>query len=38
MQTLKFDEFLRSLKQNIDTPRPLLLDAGASIESRVPSA
>jgi len=38
MQTLKFDEFLRSLKQNIDTPHSLLLGAGASIESGIPSA
>ena len=38
MQTLTYDEFLRSLKQNKDTPHSLLLGAGASIESGVPSA
>jgi NAD-dependent SIR2 family protein deacetylase len=38
MQALKFDEFLRSLKQNIDTPHSLLLGAGVSIESGIPSA
>ncbi len=38
MQTLKFDEFLRSLKQNKDTPHSLLLGAGASVESGIPSA
>lgn len=38
MQTLQLDEFLRSLKQNIDTPHSLLLGAGASIESGIPSA
>ena len=32
------DEFLRSLKQNIDTPHSLLLGAGASVESGVQSA
>jgi hypothetical protein len=38
MQILKFDEFMRSLKQNRDTPHSLLLGAGASVESGVPSA
>lgn len=38
MQTLNFDEFLRSLKQNIDNPHVLLLGAGASVESGIPSA
>lgn len=38
MQTLQMDEFLRSLKQNMDTPHSLLLGAGASIESGIPSA
>lgn len=38
MQTLQIDEFLRSLKQNIDAPHSLLLGAGASIESGIPSA
>lgn len=38
MQTLKFDELLRSLKQNKDTPHSLLLGAGASVESGIPSA
>lgn len=38
MQTLKYDEFLRSLKQNMGTPHSLLLGAGASIESGIPSA
>lgn len=38
MKTLQMDEFLRSLKQNIDTPHSLLLGAGASIESGIPSA
>lgn len=38
MNRLKFDEFMRSLKQNIDTPHSLLLGAGASIESGVQSA
>ena len=38
MQTLKFDEFLRSLKQNKDTTHSLLLGAGASVESGIPSA
>ena len=38
MQTLQMDEFLRSLKQNIGTPHALLLGAGASVESGVPSA
>lgn len=38
MQTLQLDEFLRSVKQNIDTPHSLLLGAGASIESGIPSA
>jgi len=38
MKTLQMDEFLRSLKQNIDAPHSLLLGAGASIESGVQSA
>lgn len=38
MQTLKFDELLRSFKQNKDTPHSLLLGAGASVESGVRSA
>ena len=38
MEILSFDEFLRSLKQNIDTPHSLLLGAGASVESGVSSA
>lgn len=38
MRTLQMDEFLRSLKQNIDAPHSLLLGAGASIESGVQSA
>ena len=38
MQTLKFDEFIRSLKQNKDTTHSLLLGAGASVESGIPSA
>jgi hypothetical protein len=38
MQTLQFDEFVRSLKQNKDIPHSLLLGAGASIESGVLSA
>lgn len=38
MQQLQLDEFLRSLKQNIDMPHSLLLGAGASIESGVQSA
>lgn len=38
MQILQFDEFLRSVKQNIDAPHSLLLGAGASIESGIPSA
>ena len=38
MNSLTFDEFLRSLKQNIDTPHSLLIGAGASVESGVPSA
>lgn len=38
MRTLQFDEFLRSLKQNINAPHSLLLGAGASIESGVQSA
>lgn len=38
MQKLQLDEFLRSLKQNIDTPHSLLLGAGASIESGIQSA
>ena len=36
--TLKFDEFIRSLKQNKDTTHSLLLGAGASGESGIPSA
>jgi NAD-dependent SIR2 family protein deacetylase len=38
MNSLTFDEFLRSLKQNIDTPHSLLIGAGASVASGVPSA
>lgn len=38
MQQLQFDEFLRSLKQNIKSPHSLLLGAGASIESGIKSA
>lgn len=38
MQTLTFDELLRSFKQNIDTPHSLLLGAGASVESGIRSA
>lgn len=38
MEILQFDEFIRSLKQNKDTSHSLLLGAGASIESGVPSA
>lgn len=38
MQTLTFDSFLRSLKQNLDSPHSLLLGAGASVESGIPSA
>lgn len=38
MNTLRFDEFLRSIKQNNDTKHSLLLGAGASVESGVPSA
>lgn len=38
MQTLKFDEFIRSLKQNKDTTHSLLLGAGSSVESGIPSA
>lgn len=38
MQQLQMDEFLRSLKQNIDMPHSLLLGAGASIESGIQSA
>ncbi|MDD2362160.1 MAG: SIR2 family protein [Oscillospiraceae bacterium] len=35
---LGFDEFLRSLKQNKDSAHSMLLGAGASIESGIPSA
>ena len=38
MEIFQLDEFLRSIKQNIDTPHSLLLGAGASIESGIPSA
>jgi len=38
MQILQMDEFLRSLKQNIDTPHSILLGAGASVESGIQSA
>lgn len=38
MDILKFDEFMRSLKQNLDAPHSLLLGAGASIESGVQCA
>lgn len=35
---LEFDEFVRSIKQNMDTKFSMLLGAGASVESGVPSA
>ena len=35
---LEFDEFIRSIKQNLDTKFSMLLGAGASIESGIPSA
>ena len=38
MQILSFDSFLRSLKQNMDSPHILLLGAGASVESGIQSA
>lgn len=38
MRTLSMDEFLRSFKQNMNSPHALLLGAGASIESNVKSA
>lgn len=38
MHRLEFDEFLRSMKQNIDVPHSMLLGAGASIESGIQSA
>ena len=38
MHRLEFDEFLRSMKQNIDMPHSMLLGAGASIESGIQSA
>ena len=38
MQILKFDEFVRSLKQNKDIFHSFLLGAGASVESGIPSA
>ena len=38
MQTITFAELLRSLKQNMDSPHSMLLGAGASVESGVPSA
>ena len=38
MQTLQFDEFLRSLKQNINSPHSFLLGTGPSIESGIKSA
>ncbi len=38
MRTLTFDELLRSLKQNMDSPHSFLLGAGASIESGIQSA
>src|SRR5690554_1569114 len=38
MQTLTFDELLRSFKQNKDTTHSLLLGAGASVESGIRSA
>ncbi|MDR2408454.1 MAG: SIR2 family protein [Bacteroidales bacterium] len=38
MEKLTFDEFIRSLKQNKDTKHSLLLGAGASVESGIPSA
>ncbi|WP_294754678.1 SIR2 family protein [uncultured Ruminococcus sp.] len=38
VKCLTIDEFLRSLKQNLDTKHSFFLGAGASIESGVPSA
>lgn len=38
MQTLTFDELLRSFKQNKDAPHSILLGAGASVESGVKTA
>lgn len=38
MQILSFDSFLRSLKQNMDSPHILLLGAGTSVESGIQSA
>ena len=35
---LEFDEFVRSIKQNMDTKFSMFLGAGASVESGVPSA
>ena len=35
---LEFDEFVRSIKQNMDTKFSIFLGAGASVESGVPSA
>lgn len=35
---LEFDEFIRSIKQNIDTKYSFLLGAGASVESGIPCA
>lgn len=38
MRMLQIDEFLRSLKQNINAPHSFLLGVGASIEAGVQSA
>lgn len=35
---LEFDEFVRSIKQNMDTKFSMFLGAGASVESGIPSA
>lgn len=35
---LEFDEFIRSVKQNVDTKFSMLLGAGASVESGIPTA
>lgn len=34
---LEFDEFVRSIKQNMDTKFSMFLGAGASVESGIPS-
>ena len=38
VEVLEFDEFVRSIKQNMDTKFSMFLGAGASVESGVPSA